>query len=295
MGGMIGAADVGGTKIRYAVFEGLEIKSLGERETPKESPLWIALYEIFRNLDVDIISIATMGPLKLSEGKIISNPHSRLKNQELARPLMEKLDKLVIMINDAVAGAVAEANKRETENLVYVAFGTGVGVGAIVDGKPLLGREGNAHEVGHAVMAWGKGLRCGCGKKDHAEALLGGSKIAEFMRNEGFEVTNAKEAFELIKENEKAFELFSSALNAFLATIVAAYDPEVIVLGGGVYFKNKEVFEAALDDLENYLLWERPSIEAAAYGELSPLYGAVLLAVERPEWLIKKLAYVGKV
>ncbi len=290
---MIAVADVGGTKIRYGTYEGGRLKVLGEVRTPKDEPIWKKLYELFKGLEADTVSLATMGPLKLSEGKIVSNPHSEIKEQELAGPLMRSLKKEVIMVNDAVAGAYAEFRNRNVENLVYVAFGTGVGVGAVVDGKLLLGREGNAHEMGHAVLALGSGLKCGCGKEGHAEALLGGSNLPKFFKRLGFDVTSAKEAFELMRRNERAFELFSNALNSFLASLVVAYDPEILVLGGGVYFKNADVFSRALEGLPSYLLWEPPSVEPALFGELSPLYGAGLLGEERPDWLMRKLRYVS--
>jgi len=288
---VIAVADVGGTKIRYGVYDG-ELKVLGEAPTPKERPIWTALAEAFSDLEYEIISLATMGPLKLSAGRIISNPHSTIKDQELAKPLMEKTGKPVIMINDAVAGAFAEAAKIGTDNLVYVAFGTGIGVGAVVDGNVLLGREGNAHEAGHAVLSLGRGIECGCGKRDHAEALLGGSNIAKFLSLNGFSVRSAPEAFRIIKNDERAFRAFSHALNSFLATVIAFYDPEYLVLGGGVFFKNADVFWRAVRELKDYLLWDAPTVIEASYGELSPLYGAALLGEERPQWLLKRLRYV---
>jgi len=290
----VGVADVGGTKTRVALYENDSLKELEEFPTPKEEPLWKPLWSYFKDKEVQNIVIATMGPLKMSEGKVVSNPHSQIKDQEVGRPLMERLKIPVLVINDCVAGAYAEFKARNVENLVYLAFGTGVGAGAVVDGRLLLGREGNAHEVGHFVMSLGLGLRCGCGKTDHAEAVLGGSNIVNYFKREGFEARNAAELFNLIRSNPKAFELFKRALNSFVSSVIAFYDPEVVVLGGGVFSKNKKVFFSALEELEDYLLWEAPKVEEALYGELSPLYGAGALGVERPQWLIKKLRYVFK-
>jgi len=294
---LIGAADIGGTKIVIASFSGVRIvpNTLKTIETPKDPKKMIeVLGEELKALEPEEISIATMGPMKLSKGMIINNPHLEIKNFELGRPLLQRLGVPVYMINDCVAGAWAEARVRGEENLVYVGFGTGVGVGAIVDGHLLLGKDGNAHEFGHVTLSWSSELPCGCGGKGHVESFLGGSNIPNFLKLLGISVSSTSEAFEIFKRNEVAFNTFKNVLLSFLSSVVNAYDPEVLVLGGGVYFKNVEIFERVLKDFPRWrdLIAEPPRAEPARFNDLAPLYGAAYLALDKPEGWIRKLRYL---
>ncbi len=290
---MLLAIDIGGTKTFMGIFD-TELKSLKKLRTPKDLPLWKF---ILGNIDsdVDTISIATMGPLVISEGKIINNPHLPTKNQELARPLMEVLGRPVYIINDASAGAWAEYKAYGCQDLVYVAFGTGIGVGVIVDGHLLLGKDGNAHEFGHVTLDLNSSLICGCGGKGHAEALLGGNNLPKLAASNGIEVDSSAKFFEEIYAGNKTlYSVFRDALLSFISSLSNAYDPECIVLGGGVFEKHKELYMNILRHLNRYegIVVRVPKIKPAKFGELSALYGAAFLAVDKPKHWISKLTYL---
>jgi len=288
------AVDVGGTKVAIASYENT-LTLLKVLRTPKEPSELLDLLEMeLSELEPSEVSIATMGPIDMKRGVIFNNPHLKVPDFGLGKELTERLGVPVYMVNDCSAGAWAEAKVRDEENLVYVGFGTGVGVGVVVDGHLLLGKDGNAHEFGHVKIALEEDLPCGCGGTGHVESFLGGSNLRNFAESLGFRVKGGAEFFKLVKENATVFNKFKKVLRAFLASLANAYDPETIVLGGGVYFKNKEVFEKALEGFEKDkdIIVRPPRVEPSIYDDLSPLYGAALLAKDKPSYWIEKLVYL---
>lgn len=293
---MLVAIDLGGTKTFVGTYEDDKLKEVRRLATPRDIPLWkFILDNIIEYKDVEAISIATMGPLILNEGKIVNNPHMPNKNQDLAIPLIKSLEKPVYVINDAVAGAWAEYKAYGCQDLVYIAFGTGIGVGIVVDGHLLLGKDGNAHEFGHVTLDLNSELACGCGGKGHVEALLGGSNLPKFAQVYGINVKGAAEFFEKIYSGEeKLYKAFEEALLAFTSSVSNAYDPECLVLGGGVFNKHKDLYMKVLAKLANYkgLIVRVPKVKASKYGELSALYGAAFLGVDKPKHWLSKLTYL---
>ncbi|UXD21641.1 glucokinase [Ignicoccus pacificus DSM 13166] len=286
--------DIGGTKTAIGIYHG-ELELLKVIPTPKDpKDLISVLIKELKKMNANEISIATMGPLKISEGMIVNNPHLNEKNFELARPLMMELGVPVYMVNDCVAGAWAEAKARKSENLVYIGFGTGIGIGAVVDGVLLMGKEGNAHEFGHVTLSWNMEIPCGCGGGGHVESFLGGSNLPKFAKALGYEVSSAKEFFELMKKEKALRDAFERALLSFISSVSNAYDPEVIALSGGVYYKNKELFDEILEKLPEWkgLVVEAPRVEEAKYNDLAPLYGAAFLAEDKPPNWFRKLKYL---
>ncbi len=289
---MLIVVDVGGTKTAIAEYSS-DLKKLKVIRTPRNGELLSKLEEEISRLNPSEVSIATMGPISLSEGKIFNNPHIK-EELPIGSYLTEKLGVPVYIVNDCSAGAWAEARVRNEENLVYVGFGTGVGVGAVVDGNLLLGKDGNAHEFGHVKVDLSGKLPCGCGGRGHVESYLGGDNLPSFAKLLGYEVDHGSSFFALLRSNERAFAEFKNVLRAFLTSLANAYDPEVIVLGGGVYFKNIDVFEKALKGFEKDkdLIVRAPRIESARFNDEAPLYGAAFLAIDKPEKWMRKMGYL---
>ncbi len=69
------------------------------------------------------------------------------------------------------------------DNLIYMTFSTGIGAGIIVDGHLLVGKDGNAHEIGHLVIDINSGIQCGCGGYGHWEALARAPTYLGSLRN----------------------------------------------------------------------------------------------------------------
>lgn len=247
--------------------------------------------EVVSSWNFDAVGVGSIGPLDLRKGWVVNSPNSPSRQFPLVEPL-KKFGKPVVAANDCVAAAWGEyVFKHRVENLVYVTISTGVGVGAVVNGVLILGKDGNAHELGHAVIDFKNGRVCGCGGRGHFEAYVGGAHLAAFYREEtGREVGSPAEIFSLYRKGDESakrfIEKWLQALAAGLATVVAAYDPELLILGGSVALNNWDIVEAELPRRLKRLLGVRePEIVKASFGDDEVAVGAAALAYKTPETL----------
>ncbi|MGC8568732.1 MAG: ROK family protein [Nitrososphaeria archaeon] len=279
------AVDVGATKVRIASFRGRRIQnkkiySIAEYGDP------VKIIESYVNElgGARKIGIASAGPLDIKMGS------ARLLNfGNLEVNYVERLGRLarVYLANDCVAGLLAEHKlgaARGSQNAVYITFSTGIGAGVMVDGHFLLGKDGNAHEVGHLVLNFEDDVKCGCGGTGHWEAYCGGRNMPVFYKKlTGSSVSSSHEIFTLYNSGDrKAIEFMERCMKinaAGVASVINAYDPEIVVLGGSVYLNNSEVFDKMLRKyIAQYVINRPPAIVRASLGDEAVIYGAGLLA-----------------
>ncbi len=132
------------------------------------------------------IGISSPGPISSKEGKMLKPPNlPGWENTELVRYFQENFHKPVLMNNDANAAALAEYEFGASKgtDLVYLTCSTGMGGGAIVNGKLVQGASDTAAEVGHFVLDI-NGPACPCGQRGCFEAYCGGASLAKKMREE---------------------------------------------------------------------------------------------------------------
>uniref|UniRef100_A0A7C1NXH1 ROK family protein n=1 Tax=Thermofilum pendens TaxID=2269 RepID=A0A7C1NXH1_THEPE len=305
------AVDIGATNTRVALgnSEGelLEIVVFGtwEARSPEEYIARIAqvAVELERRHGVEAVGVGvgSPGPLDIRRGEVVNSPNMPFKRIEIVRPLREILRKPVAFANDAVTAAVGEKYwglGRDKENLVYVTISTGIGGGVYVDGELLLGKEGNAHEIGHMVVDVEGRLVCGCGKRGHWEAYSSGRGIpnlARFLAEAepslveetclplGPELT-AKEVFDAFRRGDQLARKVIEWVNRFnacgFANITNAYDPELITVGGSVALNNPDVLiEGLRDRVAEYAVNRVPEITLTKLGPNVGLMGALALGL----------------
>ncbi len=272
---------------------------------------------------VEAIGVGTIGPLDLSNGVVFNAANLPIKTFDVARPLMEELGKPVIMANDCVAAVWGEhvfGAGKNVENLVYVTISTGIGGGIIVDGNLLIGKSGNAHEIGHIVVDASGKMTCGCGGRGHWEAYSSGANIPrlasilieEWSLSSLEKKSRVYEAYasntlspELIYAEAKGKDPLAlrilSEVNKYNAagfeSIINAYDPELITIGGSIALSNPElVVEPIVSYLENTkgLLTQLPDIRRTELGGDIVLIGAIALAAMPPLNLLKRLKYLSE-
>jgi glucokinase len=179
-----------------------------------------------------------------------------------------------------------------------VFWGTGVGGGIVLDGKPWVGR-GAAGEIGHVVVKR-NGARCTCGRKGCMEAYAGrgamelrarakhkrGTKTDLFhiMRDRGRErLTSGVWARALDRGDPLATELMDdavAALGAGVASVQNVLDVEAIVIGGGLGIRLGEPYAERIRDAMMPHLFvdtDPPVVSVAALGDLGGAIGAALL------------------
>ena len=252
------------------------------------------------------IGVGSIGPLDMRGGILTRPANLPIERIEIVKPLSEEFRVPTYLVNDCVAAVIGEryfGAGREDENLVYITISTGIGCGAYVNGHLLLGKDGNAHEVGHMVVdAEGK-LICGCGKRGHWEAYSSGSGIPQLAR---LIISQDREAFEgsllyeksggdpgnldakMIYDSAKEGDALSLRIvreagryNAIgVANVINVYDPSLITMGGSVTLNNVDLVLGPIREMVSDYLINRPAtIKVTPLGEDVGLYGAVALAL----------------
>ena len=189
--------DIGGTNVRVAIapinaFSIENIKKL-KQTTVKDEPGSISKQVISmikslieqENLEINIvesISIATAGPIDMDKGEVFNNANLGFKNIPLREPLASEFPGIPIHLINDCNGAVLgvhhfEATSEERSNLAYITISTGIGAGIIANGRLVLGKEGNAAEVGHGVVSPHSGVKCNCGGEGCWEAFSSGTAV----------------------------------------------------------------------------------------------------------------------
>ncbi|MCD6324152.1 MAG: ROK family protein, partial [Desulfurococcales archaeon] len=178
-------------------------------------------------------------------------------------------------------------------DLIYVTLSTGIGGGMIVEGHLLLGREGNAHEVGHIVLNYRSRARCGCGGVGHWEGLASGKNFINLARELGVRI-NVSSLPQLIEawrsgdgEAGRVVEELIEVDAAGLASLINVFDPHAVVVGGAIPIKNPDILEAIVKEMSKYLMREPPQLALPTFGEDAVLVGAAAIASSPPPNLLK--------
>ena len=173
-------------------------------------------------------------------------------------------------------------------------WSTGIGCGAIIDGRPILGKDGNAHEIGHTVVDIEGKMVCACGKKGHWEAYCCGKNIPNFARflvkkyklSSEFDTRDltTEKLFSLAKKDKSASRIVNEILGINgigIANIINVYDPELIVIGGSVMLNNKWALNTIKRHAKSYKYNRMPRIKTTKLGENATLYGAMAIASKK--------------
>jgi glucokinase len=305
-------ADVGGTHIRTAVG-GDDIRLLGKlhrstqvdrgpdgvmaqiEEMARES-LHLASVELS---DVARMVIAAPGPLDPETGVVIEAPNlPGWRDVPLAGAIQARLGVPVRAVNDANSAAVGEFHfgaGRGVRNMVYLTVSTGIGAGVIVDGRLMEGSNGMAGEIGHMTIDM-DGPRCPCGNVGCLEMLASGTAIGRIFRERlaaggtsivtqwtshatGADVTRAA-----AMEDPLAVEVFAEAAHALGVGVVNAvniFNPDVVVLGGGVTGAGDRLFgpvRAMVKERAMPVSRENARVLPVALGDDAGMCGALAIA-----------------
>lgn len=287
--------DLGGTKIAAGVFDGKKLLSKVVVPTPKEGGERVAeaLAEAAERAEREAgvrgeaIGLGTPGPLDFRRGVIRFAPNiPGVQDFPIRRILEEATGRPVFLENDANAAALAEHHlgaAQGEESSLYLTVSTGIGGGVVLGGRVLRGERGQGGELGHLTLLPG-GPACGCGLEGCLEALAAGRALERDATYAFQRPVDTRELFRLFREKDpKAERLVLQAaryVGIGLASLVKAFDPGVVVLGGGVALNAPEGYwEALLAAYRHYLQgWEAPPLRKARLGAEAGLLGAALTA-----------------
>jgi glucokinase len=311
-----GGIDLGGTKIQAAIVDG-NGKVLGEARRPTPTSggpqhvaeqMAAALREAAEDSGVEASSLEGVGvgsPGDADERTGVVSAARNLPGWEgsfpLAEALKEALGAEVRVGNDvqvAVEGEYHLGAGSPYGSVLGVWWGTGVGGGLILDGKPWLGR-GAAGEIGHMVVKRG-GAKCPCGRKGCMEAYAGRAAMETEARRQHKEGVKT-DLFKLMHKHERerltsgiweraldhgdqlATSLIERAIEMLgtgVASAVNLIDPEAVVIGGGLGERFGERYMDALSkEMGKHLFVDErpPALKVAALGDLGGAVGASLL------------------
>ena len=308
----IAAADIGATHVRSAVFTDggkgemqclVHRKEALCRDGPDGSVVTRQVIRMIREvcddagISPDAVGISTAGPLSSGKKSIRMGPNMPYPDIPLREPLEVAFSCPVFILNDASAGAYYEyrigdgyKNEIACQNLVYLTLSTGIGCGILSDGHLLEGLDGNAGEAGHFCVDTHYNLPCGCGGRGHWEAYASGSGIPQFYRSwcreqgQGISAADTVTAESLCAAARAgdpmvmAFFRDLAVINGRgFSTIIAAYAPEKIVVGGPVATENPDLIVVhARDHIDRYL--PVPKILLSTADGMAPLRGAAMFA-----------------
>ena len=306
--------DVGGTKISTAVLADGNLSEPAIEPTRTDSADVLveqlaSVIERTRTDDTRAVGLGIPSAVEFATGTAKSGVNVPLQGVPLRNLLTQRLAIPVFVDNDANVAALAEAHvdgRLATRNLVMFTVGTGVGGGLVLDGRLFRGATGAGAEMGHILV----GLDLSAGVPAPAarfpqpgslEALASGTALdglagAAAAANPdgglgavaagGEEVTGVHVVRLARAGDAEAVDLLrvlGERLGIGIASAINLFDPEEVVVGGGVATAGDLLLAPAIRAARGYVLTgvgERTEIRLARHGVRAGVYGAALLAVQ---------------
>jgi len=225
------------------------------------------------------IGICAPGPLNPKTGVVVNPPNlAGWRNIELAKMMEKEFGLTTKVENDANAAGLAEALFGAAvgyRDVFYVTVSTGVGTGVIVDRKIYHGKNGMAGEGGHVSIDYTSPYRCGCGTYGCIEAFAAGPGMARrarvFLEQEHAEPSLLREMTEghlekispeliqaaSLKGDRVAKKIIDDTgfhLGVWLAGMITLFDPDAIVIGGGVSLIGRPLFTKIKATIPSYTI-----------------------------------------
>ena len=254
------ALDIGATKIAIAELnENHEVQWRKQVSSNISDPIWPELKDSLSGLEVDLIGIASAGPIDRSLGTI--SPVNIPQWREF--PIVSELNQLfpsapVGLLGDCTAVALAE-NKLGAgvgvSNMLGVVVSTGIGGGLVINGEAFHGETGNAALFGHHSIGFESHIICDCGRTGCLETFARGPKMVEYAKSLGW---SAGEDFIALAQSARAgdekavaaIDRGSRALAVGITNVLNVMDLHTVVIGGGVSFAGAIYWEPFMRHFE---------------------------------------------
>jgi glucokinase-like ROK family protein len=252
------------------------------------------------------VGIAVAGLVDLNKNIIEYSPDFNWHNVDIVKSLSGRIEYPIIFDNVTrlmALGGLCYGKGQRSRNFICINVGYGIGSGIIINGELLTGKDGFAGEFGHITIDKDSDIQCNCMKYGCLEALASGNAIAltaqsrlargqESLLNEMCEgdinsVTTKMVADAAKEGDELALNVFSRAteyIGIGIANLVNLFNPELIVIGGGVSMAGDIFFDNIRKAASKHVMQSTPRelhILPVAYGENAALMGAFSLILNR--------------
>jgi len=264
---LVCAVDLGGTNLRAAnidrdgrIYERVRTATpASDQAEDIVSAIVAAVREcetagLNRGAQIQAVSVVVPGSVHTETGVVVNAPNiPSLPGFRLASALRPALDRPVLLENDANAAALGEmwqGAARNCKTIICLTLGTGVGGAIILDGELWRGVTGTAGEIGHSGVEPFGGVKCKCGNVGCLEVYASATAIVRMTRDKiakhpnsalhsiaPGELTSENICSAAIEGDEFAIEVFrhmGAYLGVAMANVVNIFNPEMIVIGGGV-------------------------------------------------------------
>ena len=252
--GVVLVGDLGATHARVAVSD-LGGTPLAERASdldialgPKAALEWVSerftelLDEIGRSsADVRGIGVGVPGPVEFDSGRPANPPiMPGWDDYPIPEWFASRYDAPVLVDNDVNIMARGEhwIHWRETDHLLLIKVGTGIGCGIVADGHIHRGARGAAGDIGHIRATDREDIVCRCGNIGCLEAVAGGQALAQRLADAGEDASHSRDVVRLVQGGHAgAIRMVRDAgrtLGEVLAGTVNFFNPAVIVIGGDI-------------------------------------------------------------
>ncbi|MBU0630842.1 MAG: ROK family protein [Candidatus Margulisbacteria bacterium] len=285
--------DLGGTKIAAALVSATG-KIVTDVNIPTEASkgkthVLGAINKAIRHLiqtspePVKAIGLGVPGPILYEKGIVIGPPNlPGWKQVNLKKILEKEFSRPVFIDNDANCAALAEARFGAgvgRRHFIYITVSTGIGGGIIINGQLYRGANGSAGEFGHMIID-SQGFTCGCGNVGCFEAMASGTAVRKRAGMDGASVELAarqgdKKALAVINET-------AHYLAIGISNLVNIFNPELVILGGGVSKMRELLLNPVRKEFKKYALYlpaKSVKIVRAKLGTNAGILGAAALCL----------------
>jgi glucokinase len=300
--------DLGGTNVRAAVVnrdgEVLARHKEATRASEGRERVLSRLVEIIRDLELQArnkqyevagLGVGAPGVIEAGKGIVVKSPNLPDWNNFALRSALEAAVGLpVVLENDANAAALGEQWRgagRGTSSMILLTLGTGVGGGIVLDGRIWRGADGMAGEIGHMTLFPG-GRQCTCGNRGCLEMYASARGIVQTYREAGAsgkshpeDVLTSESIYSAAREGDRRAAAVMRDTGRFLgigvASLINIFNPERIVIGGGVRDAWQLFIDAARDEVHQRAFEapaKRAAIVPAELGDDAGMVGAAALA-----------------
>jgi glucokinase len=300
MSDVVIALDVGGTGIKCALVDAQGAVRHAERHRTDRERGADAVVETILEVAAGLaetakdqghtptaVGIVVPGIIDEEHGVAVWSANLGFRDVPMKKLVEQRLGLPAALGHDVRAGGLAEARLgagRGSRHVFFIAIGTGIAAASIVDGRLFTGAHGAAGEIGHIVVRPG-GPECGCGQRGCLEIIASaaavGRRYAERANRPAFAEEVAARAATGDPIAGAVWQETIDALADGLLVGLALFDPEVVVVGGGL----AEASDALLDPLRTGLhkrvtFHREPVLRRAALGDEAGCLGAALLALD---------------